>query len=195
MARTIEVIEHDPGWVVEFTREASALARVFGGRAIAIHHIGSTAVPRLHAKPIIDILVVLDETHDIQSFDAAMESLGYRVRGECLDAVVPGTPGRFYFSKDTAGLRTHHVHACARGHPEIRDKLAFRDYLCAHPDDAEAYGRLKRQLASAHRHDNVGYMLGKNAFVKALLAVARKWYEGRSKESADTRDAVIRSDA
>lgn len=179
MARTIEVVEHDPGWRSKFEREAATLRNVFGDRVIAIHHIGSTAVPGLGAKPIVDILIVLDETASIHSFDAAMEALGYRVRGECLDAVIPGTPGRFYFSKDTAGVRTHHVHACAQGHSEILDKLAFRDYLRTHQADAAAYGELKRRLALAHCHDNVGYMQGKDAFVKAMLVNARRWYERR----------------
>jgi GrpB-like predicted nucleotidyltransferase (UPF0157 family) len=182
MARTIEVVEHDPHWVASFGREAASLRAVFGDRAMAIYHIGSTAVPGLDAKPIIDILVVLEETGSIQSFDAAMEALGYRVRGECLDAIIPGTPGRFYFTKDTAGVRTHHVHACAHGHSEILDKLAFRDYLRAHPADAAAYGQLKQRLALAHRHDNVGYMQGKDAFVKATLADARRWYQAEENE-------------
>jgi GrpB-like predicted nucleotidyltransferase (UPF0157 family) len=165
---------------------------------MAIHHIGSTAVPGLDAKPIIDILVVLEETGSIQSFDTQMEANGYRVRGECLDAAVPGTPGRFYFTKDTAGVRTHHVHACAQGHSEILDKLAFRDYLRSHPAAAAAYGQLKRRLALAHRHDNIGYMQGKDAFVKAMLVDAQRWYQAeRNKESepAVVNDVNIPCDA
>ena len=81
--------------------------------------------------------------------------------GECLDATVPGTPGRFYFGKDRNGTRTHQVHVCADGHPEIADKLAFRDYVRAHPVEAAAYGELKQRLALAHSDDNIGYMLGK----------------------------------
>jgi GrpB-like predicted nucleotidyltransferase (UPF0157 family) len=127
----------------------------------SIIHIGSTSIPGLLAKPIIDILVVLKETQTIDRFSGAMEQLGYRVRRECLDAEVPGTPGRFYFSKDACGVRTHQVHACAVGHPEVADKLAFRDYLRAHPHRAGAYGSLKRRLALDHRHDIVGYMRGK----------------------------------
>ena len=80
---------------------------------------------------------------------------------ECLDATVPGTPGRFYFSKDHNGSRTHQVHVCADGHPDIADKLAFRDYVRAHPVEAAAYGELKQRLALAHSDDNIGYMLGK----------------------------------
>ena len=104
-----------------------------------------------------------------------MERLGYRVRGECLDAEIPGTPGRFYFTKNSGETRTHHVHACAAGHSEIADKLAFRDYLRAHPQRAAEYGALKQRLALEHRHDNIGYMRGKDAYVQAVLDEARRW--------------------
>lgn len=105
-----------------------------------------------------------------------MQALGYRIRGECLDAEVPGTPGRFYYSKDTQKVRTHQVHACAADHPEVKDKLAFRDYLRIHPHQVAAYGVLKRRLALDHPRDNIAYMHGKDRFVKSLLADARQWY-------------------
>ena len=138
MPRTIEVVEHDPVWEKAFLQEAGELLKLFGDSTIAIHHIGSTSVPRLMAKPVIDILIVLRETETIDRFSAPMQALGYKVRGECLDAEIPGTPGRFYFSKDDCEKRrTHHVHAYAAGHPEIADKLVFRDYLRVHPQRAE----------------------------------------------------------
>ena len=175
MGRTIEIVEHEPGWAAEFGREAAALSRVFGDSVVAVHHIGSTSVLGLAAKPIVDILVLLRETDTIHRFNPGIKGLGYRVRGECLDAEVPGTPGRFYFSKDTAGVRTHHVHVCAEGHPQVIDLLATRDYLRSHPERARQYGAHKRDLAVAHRHDNVAYMRGKDAFVKALIDEARVW--------------------
>ncbi|HEX6716462.1 MAG TPA: GrpB family protein [Pyrinomonadaceae bacterium] len=175
MARVIEVKSYDVGWPLAFEAEAAALSRVFGDSLVAIHHIGSTSIPGLLAKPIIDILVILTDTETIDRFSGAMEGLGYRVRGECLDAEIPGTPGRFYFSKDTDEVRTHHVHVCALGHAEIADKLAFRDYLRAHPHRAAAYGSLKQRLALTYRHDNVGYMRGKDAFIKTILDEARRW--------------------
>jgi GrpB-like predicted nucleotidyltransferase (UPF0157 family) len=174
MGRTIEVKPHDVLWTSAFEQEAAALSQVFGNSLVAIHHVGSTSIPGLVAKPIIDILVVLNETQTIERFSEGMQRLGYRVRGECLDAEIPGTPGRFYFSKDTGAVRTHHVHACGVGHSEAADKLAFRDYLRAHPRRAAAYGRLKQRLALVYRHDNIGYMRGKDAFVKTVLN-ARRW--------------------
>ncbi|HEX6650441.1 MAG TPA: GrpB family protein [Pyrinomonadaceae bacterium] len=176
MPRVIEVVDYDPAWIAAFEKEAATLNAVFGQRVVAMHHIGSTAVPGLDAKPIVDILVILDHTDDINSFDRAMEGVGYRVRGECLDATIPGTPGRFYFTKETNGVRSHHVHVYAKGHWEIADKLAFRDYLRAHSSKAAEYGELKRRIAAEYRFDNIGYMRAKDGFVKATLLEARRWY-------------------
>jgi GrpB-like predicted nucleotidyltransferase (UPF0157 family) len=180
MVRTIDVVQYDSAWDEAFAHEAAALVRVFADALLGIHHIGSTSIPGLAAKPIIDTLVVLRETETIDCFSGAMEGLGYRVRGECLDAEVPGTPGRFYFSKDTGGARTHHVHVCAVGHPEITDKLAFRDYLRVHPHRAAEYGALKERLALNHRHDTVGYMRGKDGFIRSMLDEARHWAQSIS---------------
>ena len=177
MGRKMEVVDYDPAWIAAFEKEAAVLKAIFGQRVVDVHHIGSTSVPGLDAKPIIDILVVLDTTDDVNTFDRAMEDVGYRVRGECLDATIPGTPGRFYFSKETNGVRSHHVHVCATGHGDIFNKLAFRDYLRAHSSAAAAYGELKRRIAAEHRFDNIGYMRAKDSFVKSTLLEARRWYE------------------
>ena len=177
MGRLIEVVDYDPNWIEAFEDEAARLSHVFGQRLLEIHHVGSTSVPNLTAKPIIDTLVVLDDTGDIERFSPAMELLGYRVRGECLDAEIPGTPGRFYFTKETNGVRSHHTHVCAKGHQEIFDKLAFRDYLRANREVAIAYAELKRRAAIDHRFDNIGYMRAKDSFVKSTLVDARRWYE------------------
>jgi GrpB-like predicted nucleotidyltransferase (UPF0157 family) len=176
MGRRIDVVDYDPRWIEAFEMESAMLTRIFGQRLVDIQHIGSTAVPNLAAKPIIDILIVLNNTDDIDSFNPSIEALGYRVRGECLDATIPGTPGRFYFTKETSGVRSHHVHICAQGHAEILDKLSFRDYLRAHESVALTYAELKRRLAVDHRFDSIGYVRGKDAFVKSVLADARRWY-------------------
>jgi len=186
MGRIIEVVPHDAtAWRAAFAREARALKHVFGEAVIAIHHVGSTSIPGLPAKPIIDLLVVLRETVTIGRFSSAMQALGYRVRGECLDAEVPGTPGRFYFSKDQDGRRTHHTHACAVGHVEIADKLAFRDYLRTHPSRAAEYGALKHELARRFRHGNIAYMRGKDPFIRTVLKHARQWSRGAPAGGAD----------
>jgi GrpB-like predicted nucleotidyltransferase (UPF0157 family) len=173
LPRRIEIVAYDPTWPALYEAEATRLREVFGPELIAIHHIGSTAVPDLPAKPIIDIMIVIRDIRRIAEFDVGMVGLGYRVRGECLDAF--GTPGRFYFSKDTDRVRTHQAHVMQLGHPEIEEKLAFRDYLRAHPQEAAAYADLKRRLAAENTQGIAEYIQGKDAFVKALSQRAMAW--------------------
>lgn len=186
MARVIEVVPYEAKWPAAFEAEAAALRELFGTRALAVEHIGSTAVPGLEAKPIIDVLVVLDSTDDLSVFSAGMHALGYRVRGECLDAEIPGTSGRFYFSKDDGDVRTHQVHVCRIGHPQVPDLLAFRDYLRAHPSIARAYEDVKQKAATAHRDTIVGYMRQKAAFMRDTISTARQWAD-RSDSSSPRR--------
>lgn len=186
MARVIEIVSYDAKWPAAFDAEATALRDIFGARALVIEHIGSTAVPGLDAKPIIDVLVVIDSTDDVSIFSPAMEALGYRVRGECLEAEIPGTPGRFYFSKDHGDVRTHQVHVCRVGHPQVPDLLAFRDYLRTHPEIARAYETVKRQAAATHRDTITGYMRQKAAFMTDTIRAARHWTNGGS-DSAPRR--------
>ena len=171
--RRIEIVAYDSNWPTLYEAEGARLRAVFGPDLVAIHHIGSTAVPGLLAKPIIDIMVVIRDIRRIGQFDAGMNGLGYRVRGECLEAF--GTPGRFYFSKDTNGIRTYQAHVMEAGHPETREKLAFRDYLRAHPHEAAAYGDLKRRLVGTNTQGIAEYIRGKDGFVKTLIQRAAAW--------------------
>ena len=173
--RIIQVVSHRSEWAADFVAESSRIRDVFGVRAVTIEHIGSTSVAGLASKPVIDILVVLDSTADICGFSPGMEQLGYAVRGECFDAEIPGSVGRFYFSKETAGQRTHQVHACASGHPEIRDLLALRDYLRAHPSAVAVYARVKQNCVATSGGGSVSYMRAKARTVRELLVSARRW--------------------
>ena len=139
--RQIEVVDYDPSWPEDFEREAVALREVFGGVATKIHHVGSTSVPNLRAKPTIDILVEVSKGTDIPGFDPLMEAFGFICRGECLDAIVPGTPGRFYYVRKEGVNHLVHVHVCAESHLQINEILAFRDDLRAHPEQAESRTR------------------------------------------------------
>ena len=99
MGRTIEVVDQSPEWSAFFEKEAAHFAVIFGTQLVAIHHIGSTAIPVIKAKPIIDILVVIKHIKTIEMFDAPMQQLGYRPRGECLDNSIPGTPWPLLFQQ------------------------------------------------------------------------------------------------
>jgi GrpB-like predicted nucleotidyltransferase (UPF0157 family) len=167
----VVVVPYDPAWPSEFETESKRILRALGDNVLYAHHIGSTAIPGIFAKPIVDILL---EVHDLVRLDGqtgAMEDLGYEAMGEF------GIPGRRYFRRrDRSGVRTHHVHAFQRGSAEIERLLAFRDYMIAHPAEAQAYGALKRELARVHAEDRQAYMDGKDGFIKEHEAKALKWW-------------------
>ena len=155
----------DPGWAEEGAREAAAVGRALDARAV--EHVGSTAVPELAAKPVVDLLAGLDSLDLAPEQIRAMEALGYEALGEY------GLPGRLFFRKGSE-QRTHHVHAVELDGAHWRRHLAVRDYLRAHPDEADAYAAEKRRVASDTSHRDE-YALGKAAFVDALEQRALAW--------------------
>jgi GrpB-like predicted nucleotidyltransferase (UPF0157 family) len=161
-----------------FLSEAGRLRAVFGDEAVAVHHIGSTSVPGLSAKPIVDFLVEVRDIERVDAYDDALRALGYEARGEF------GIPGRRYFPRVVGETHTHHVHCFQAGHPEIAGHLAVRDYLIAHPEAAQAYGRLKEELARRHPWDIDAYVDGKDAFVKDLERRALAWAEATAHAEA-----------
>lgn len=166
----VEVVPHNPKWRDAFEAESKRIAQAMGDNVTTIHHIGSTAIPTIHAKPIIDFLVEVKDINRVDEQSDSMESLGYEVMGEF------GIPGRRYFRKDNPpGIRTHQIHTFEAGSTEIERHLAFRDYMIAHPDDAQKYSALKRELAKQYPDDIEGYMDGKDAFVKEMEKRALQW--------------------
>ena len=172
MAMKVEVVPHDPAWRGKFEDESKQVALAFGENLVAIHHIGSTAIPNIHAKPIIDMLVEVKDIAKVDKLCDAIAALGYEVMGEF------GIPGRRYFRKhDTTGTRTHHIHTFAlSSSTEITRHLAFRDYMIAHSEDAHKYSELKRQLAKQYPDDINGYMDGKDGFIKDMQTKAVAWW-------------------
>jgi GrpB-like predicted nucleotidyltransferase (UPF0157 family) len=170
VVRRVEVFPHHPAWRDHYRREASALCTLWGERILSVHHVGSTSVPGLSAKPTIDVLVVVRDLCELDALDDQMRARGYEPRGE------HGIPGRRYFVKRDGERHTHHIHAYEPGHPQIRDHLAFRDYLMRHPAEAAAYGTLKEQLAARYPCDMDAYVAGKDGFVRALVERAVAWW-------------------
>jgi GrpB-like predicted nucleotidyltransferase (UPF0157 family) len=164
------VLPYDPKWRAAFQAEAALIADLLGENAPAIHHIGSTSIPGICAKPVIDILIEFTEVSAIEARNAGMIDLGYEVMGEF------GIPGRRYYRKDNgSGVRTHQVHAFQAGSEQVIRHLAFRDYLIAHPERAAAYSDLKRQLAAQHPDSMDDYIAGKDAFIKETDRSAEQW--------------------
>lgn len=172
--RRVIVLPHDETWAARFSEAAHEVADALGA-VVAIHHCGSTAVPGLAAKPIIDLLVEVHRLDAVDERAGALVELGYEALGEY------GLPRRRFFRRaDAAGERTHHVHVWPAGDAEVLRHLVFRDYLLARPDVARSYGDLKTDLARRHPTDVEAYMDGKDAFVKDTTAAALAWHaDGR----------------
>lgn len=166
----VEVLEYDPSWRERFEEEAGKLSRLLQGELVAIHHIGSTSVEGLAAKPIIDLMPVVRDIERIDAYTERIESLGYRGLGEY------GIPKRRYFRKGE-DVRTVHVHIFEEGNPDVVRHLAFRDYLRTFPDVRDAYGALKLQLAEQHPEDIEGYIQGKHDWVVETERLATDWYQ------------------
>jgi GrpB-like predicted nucleotidyltransferase (UPF0157 family)/gamma-glutamylcyclotransferase (GGCT)/AIG2-like uncharacterized protein YtfP len=161
----VTVLPHDPNWKHAFEKEAQQIRSALGPSVTAVHHIGSTAVPGIYAKPVIDVLVEAIDINDIDKRGFEMESIGYEVMGEF------GIPGRRYFRKDDeGGIRTHQVHVFAAGSHQVTRHLAFRDFLLTHPHAAKEYSELKIKLAAEHADNMDSYMDGKDPFIKAIDA-------------------------
>jgi GrpB-like predicted nucleotidyltransferase (UPF0157 family) len=174
MSFPLTIEPHRECWARDFATEASRIASALGPALVALHHIGSTAIPGLHAKPIIDMLGEAQSLEGIDARQGAMESLGYEAMGEF------GLLGRRYFRKNNgAGVRTHHVHAFIAGSPGLVRHLAFRDFLRCHPRVAREYGALKLRLVESCGGDLEAYIAGKDAFVKDVERRALEWYGRR----------------
>lgn len=158
----------DPTWPEQFQEEVVRLAPALPG-CIFIHHIGSTAVGGLLAKPVIDIMPVVLDIDAVDQANAALAALGYEAMGEF------GLPGRRYFRKGHE-QRSHQLHVYAAGHPDIARHLAFRDYLRQVPVERDRYGALKQRLADEVAGDIERYMAGKDAYIKATERAALDWW-------------------
>lgn len=146
-----------------FESEAKLIKQALGSNCITVHHIGSTSVPGLSVKPIIDILPVVRDIQEVDKATKAMEALGYEAKGEY------GIAFRRYFQKGKH-IRTHHVHIYQEGDTEISRYLKFRDWMRSHDDDAISYAKLKKELAAKFPEDILNYCNGKDAFVASIDA-------------------------
>ncbi|KPN15502.1 hypothetical protein AKG37_01405 [Bacillus australimaris] len=168
MLRKVEVIEYQSSWSEQFQDEHDKLKKIVGDNWIYGHHIGSTSVKGMAAKPIIDILLEVKHISGLDECNHLFRQLGYEPLGE------NGLKGRRFFRK--GGLnQTHHVHAYEAGHDDVKRHLVFRDYLKAAPERAKAYANKKRQLAKAYPEDMASYINGKDAIIKEIEQEAYNW--------------------
>ncbi len=164
----IEVVPHNPVWPAQFERERSALLASLGNIIDHVHHIGSTAIRGLPAKPVIDIIIEVQSLASLDQATSKLEMMGYEAKGEF------GIAGRRYFRKG-GFYRTHQIHAFRTDDVHVMRHLAFRDYLVAHPSVMEEYGVLKMKLAADCNDDLDVYCNGKDSFIKRHESRALEW--------------------
>ena len=169
MVREVVLVPHDPSWAGLYAQEAALWREVLREEVVDVAHIGSTTIPGIVAKPIIDMLITVRDVARVDDYDATLAAIGYRARGE------NGIPGRRYFVKGSEELHTHHAHAFAAGSPEVARHLAFRDYLRAHPAEAAAYARFKEALAARFPADPAAYTEAKGPYIREVVARALAW--------------------
>jgi GrpB-like predicted nucleotidyltransferase (UPF0157 family) len=167
----VVLLPYSARWPEHFVDERAQLAAAFGGEDVEIAHIGSTAVPGLCAKPVLDVLLGAESLSAVEAQIPALAAIGY--------VYVPKyereLPQRRYFTRDAAltahGLRVH-LHAVVRDGALWREHLAFRDALRADADLRDAYDALKRELARTHAHDKAAYTEAKSPFIRGVQAAA-----------------------
>ncbi|WP_112941881.1 MULTISPECIES: GrpB family protein [unclassified Rhizobium] len=167
MPERVEIVAYDAAWPAHFREIAAALKTLLGNRVLDIHHIGSTSIPGMVAKPLIDIDVIMPTPADVIDACPLMEAAGYEPRGNRYDADI------FAFMKRTATPRQR-IYLCPEGHDTHYRRIQFRDYLTTHPQAAADYQALKLKLAEEFEYDGDGYTAAKAAFVNDIVARARK---------------------
>ncbi len=173
--KKVEVVPHNPRWRNAFEAEAKHIGAALGENVAAIHHIGSTAIPGIYAKPVIDLLVEVGNITEVDERSSVVEAFGYEAMGEF------GIPGRRYFRKDNQeGIRTYQIHVFEVGSAQLDRHLAFRDYMIAHPEEARKYSELKRKLAKEHSLNMNGYIDGKDSFIKEIDRKALLWHPSQT---------------
>jgi GrpB-like predicted nucleotidyltransferase (UPF0157 family) len=179
VSNRIYLTDYDPRWPALFEKERAGLQSAIGEWAADIQHVGSTSIPGIAAKPIIDIAVHLHSLVDaLKCITPLVEHLQYECLGEF------GIPDRIYFRKltntplpgqDHDGVgRTHQIHMYERGHEQYEKQIVFRDYLRAHADAMKDYEALKRELARRHSKNVEMYAFAKRDFVQEILRRARE---------------------
>ena len=173
MSLTSDIRDYDPQWPALFEAERLKIQEELGHLVREIHHVGSTAVPGMNAKPEIDLLIVVKSIGDIDAINSGMAELGYDVRGEC------GIEGRHYYSKDIRSARTHKAHVCEISHSNVVRQIAFRDYMRDHPKDAQEYATLKMRLAKSNSKGMAEYLEGKQNYIERITHTALAQGYGR----------------
>lgn len=171
--KMIEISEYNPAWQTQFQNLYDHIWPEIADIAISIEHVGSTSVEHLPAKPIIDLTIVVENQENMGILIQRLNTLSSNHRGDL------GIQGREAFTQ-LPTFPKHHLYACIAGSQGLRNHIAFRDYLRAHPKKAIEYGLLKKELAKKFPHDIDAYVEGKSSFILSILNA-----QGFSEEDLD----------
>jgi GrpB-like predicted nucleotidyltransferase (UPF0157 family) len=170
MTDQIVISEYDPEWPAIFEAEVLRILKVTGDTVTEVEHVGSTSVPGLGAKPIIDIMAAVPQIDDAKAIVEPLGELGYRYLPEYEELI----PERRFFRRGIDSP-THHLHVVERTTDFWIDHLLFRDYLRAHPETAKEYEAIKRNLAASIGDDRAAFTVAKTSFIEPVVARAKAW--------------------
>ncbi len=171
---TVKLVPHNPKWAELFDEEKQLLKKTFGDTILAIEHIGSTAIPGISAKPIIDINVGVESLDVARSMKEKFEKLGYEHRPFAPGKTKDDLKWQELYVKGPEAKRTHHVHVTVLGNNYWKNDLLFRDYLRKNANRAKQYTNLKQVLAEKHAEDRGTYTKNKEQFINETLEMAKK---------------------
>lgn len=167
---TVELEDYNTDWNEEYKKEETLLKEVLKDRIIEIHHIGSTSIKGLKAKPVIDIIIVIKSLSDIGEIEELLKDYDYSNRGQ------QGVSDRYFFAKGSEDARTHYIHFTEPNSDTYFNQVYFKRYLLEHPEYIQKYCDLKQDLASKYPDDRPKYTQGKNEFIKSVMDLAKEEY-------------------
>lgn len=176
MPAPVIVVEYDPGWPALYEEESRLILRTVGSVVLSLEHFGSTAVPGLGGKPIIDIMGGVRRLAEAEQCVAPLAHIGYEYVREYNELI----PERRYFHKGAPEARLFHLHMVEHNGDFWEKHLLFRDWLRSHPEDAQRYYQLKKDLVARFGRDREGYTQAKTPFVESIVARARRAQDARS---------------
>jgi GrpB-like predicted nucleotidyltransferase (UPF0157 family) len=168
--RPYSIEPYNPEWVLKFIEIKKILEKVFGSKAIAIEHIGSTSIPGMSAKPVIDVLVTVEKMEPFTTEREEMTKYGYQ-NGD--NYIAPETI--IFFKTEEGDRKTENIHVCVKNSPKAIRFITTRDYLRVHPEKAKEYSQLKEELQKKYPHDYPAYREAKDSFVNEIGRLTDEW--------------------
>ena len=170
----VELVNYDQTWQNDYKNEEKLLKKVLKDEIIEIHHIGSTSIPGLQAKPVIDILIVINDLKKIDKIEEKLKKYDYENRGQ------QGVEDRYFFAKGPEEARSHYIHFTEPNSATYYNQIYFKKYLLEHPEYIKKYCELKQELASKYANERPKYTKGKNEFITDVIKKAHEEYDDKS---------------